>query len=127
MEPLPQRTHPVPQTQQRQACASPSPLGRKSRIVIKHLQVDLRQTIEAAVEMVAADALKKGLEIAYSLAPELQQRKILGDTIRIRQVLRDAAAGLCPSHCWPRWKSTASRVRNCSGKLRATKSIRTSA
>jgi hypothetical protein len=49
-------------------------------------QVDLRQTIEAAVEMVAADAVKKGLEIAYSLAPELQQRKILGDTIRIRQV-----------------------------------------
>ena len=36
--------------------------------------------------MVAADAVKKGLEIAYSLAPELQQRKILGDTIRIRQV-----------------------------------------
>ena len=54
--------------------------------------------------MVAADALKKGLEIAYSLAPELQQRKILGDTIRIRQVLMKTL-------CWsPAQQSTQASV-----------------
>ncbi len=52
--------------------------------------------------MVAADALKKGLEIAYSLAPELQQRKILGDTIRIRQVPARSAAGSQNCNSWLR-------------------------
>lgn len=55
-------------------------------MTLESAPVDLRQTIEATVEMVAADAVKKGLEIAYRLHPELQNRRILGDTIRIRQV-----------------------------------------
>lgn len=57
-----------------------------NRMVLESAPVDLRQTIEATVEMVAAEAVKKGLEIAYRLHPELQQRRILGDAIRIRQV-----------------------------------------
>ena len=56
-----------------------------NRMTLESAPVDLRQTIEATVEMVAADAVKKGLEIAYQLHPELQQRMILGDAIRIRQ------------------------------------------
>ena len=55
-------------------------------MMLESAPVALRQTIEAAVEMVAADAVKKGLEIAYWLNPALQDRKILGDGIRIRQV-----------------------------------------
>ncbi|KAK9819724.1 hypothetical protein WJX72_001676 [[Myrmecia] bisecta] len=54
--------------------------------------VDLRCTIEATVEMVAADAVKKGIEIAYSLDEQLLRRQVLGDAIRIRQVLANMLA-----------------------------------
>lgn len=46
----------------------------------------LRTTFEAVIEMVAADAVKKGIEIAYALDERLTQRCIMGDAIRIRQV-----------------------------------------
>ena len=49
-------------------------------------QVCLRNTIGAVVEMVAADASKKGLNIAYTMDEVLLKRAVLGDAIRIRQV-----------------------------------------
>ena len=49
-------------------------------------QVCLRDTIGAVVEMVAADATKKGLNIAYTMDEVLLKRAVLGDAIRIRQV-----------------------------------------
>ena len=50
------------------------------------MQVCLRETIGAVVEMVAADASKKGLNIAYTMDAVLLKRAVLGDAIRIRQV-----------------------------------------
>lgn len=38
------------------------------------------------MEMVAADASKKGLNIAYTIDEVLLRRAVLGDAIRIRQV-----------------------------------------
>ena len=52
--------------------------------------VCLRTTVESTVEMVAAHAVRKGIEIAYSLDDELLRRPILGDQIRIRQVMARA-------------------------------------
>ena len=40
----------------------------------------------------AADAARKGLDVAYRLAPPLVARCLLGDSIRIRQVCRGRAA-----------------------------------
>ena len=50
------------------------------------MQVCLRDTIGAVVEMIAADASKKGLNIAYTIDEVLLRRAVLGDAIRIRQV-----------------------------------------
>jgi CheY-like chemotaxis protein len=48
----------------------------------------LRDTVEASIEMVAADARRKGLELAYCLDDALGSgRRLLGDSVRIRQVL----------------------------------------
>ena len=49
-------------------------------------QVSLRDTIGSTVEMVAAEANRKGLDIAYHMDEALAQRTLLGDAIRIRQV-----------------------------------------
>ena len=46
----------------------------------------VRAAVEAAVEGVAPDASKAGLEVAYSLDPALAARPLLGDPIRVRQV-----------------------------------------
>lgn len=51
-----------------------------------HLQVSLHETIGSTVEMVAAEASRKGLEIAYTMDDQLLRRTLLGDAIRIRQV-----------------------------------------
>lgn len=57
----------------------------------------LRDTIGAVVEMVAADASKKGLNIAYTVDEVLLKRAVLGDAIRIRQVhIRLDACALAP-------------------------------
>lgn len=48
--------------------------------------LDLRTTVEAVIEMVAADAVRKGIEIAYSLDEPLLHCLVMGDAIRIRQV-----------------------------------------
>lgn len=49
-------------------------------------QVSLRDVISSTVEMVAADATKKGLDLAYTMDDALLNRTVLGDAIRIRQV-----------------------------------------
>ncbi|GAB4817717.1 hypothetical protein N2152v2_004763 [Parachlorella kessleri] len=49
--------------------------------------VCLRETLEASIEQVAGDAQRKGLELAYLLDPPLAQAPVLGDSIRMRQVL----------------------------------------
>eukprot|EP00891_Asterochloris_glomerata_P001991 jgi/Astpho2/1991/gw1.00038.243.1_t len=54
--------------------------------------LDLRTTVEAVIEMVAADAVRKGIEIAYSLDEPLLHRLVMGDAIRIRQVLANMLA-----------------------------------
>nr|AML76429.1 putative LOV domain-containing protein [Chaetopeltis orbicularis] len=56
-------------------------------VVLQREPLDLRQTIEACIEIVAADALKKGLDIAYSIDPRAARQPLLGDSIRVRQVL----------------------------------------
>lgn len=50
------------------------------------MQVSLRDVISSTVEMVAADATKKGLDLAYTMDDALLRRTVLGDAIRIRQV-----------------------------------------
>jgi hypothetical protein len=50
------------------------------------LQVSLHETISSTVEMVAAEASRKGLDIAYTMDDDLLRRTLLGDAIRIRQV-----------------------------------------
>lgn len=49
----------------------------------------LRDAVEATMDMAAADAHKRGIELAYSLDPRLAQRRVMGDMTRIRQVLNN--------------------------------------
>jgi len=55
-------------------------------MVLESAPLALRDTVEACIEMVAANAERKGLDMAYSLPPQLVERRLLGDSIRIRQV-----------------------------------------
>lgn len=55
-------------------------------MVLDNRPLCLRATLEASLELVAGDALRKGLEVAYTLDPRLAARPVLGDSIRIRQV-----------------------------------------
>ena len=65
----------------------PTPQIDHNSMVLESAPLALRDTVEASIEMVAADAGRKGLEMAYSLAPQLAgRRRVLGDSIRIRQV-----------------------------------------
>lgn len=54
-------------------------------MVLESAPVDLRAMVESTVEMVAAEANKKGLALAYLLDEPLLSRRVLGDAIRIRQ------------------------------------------
>eukprot|EP00884_Botryococcus_braunii_P007045 jgi/Botrbrau1/16341/Bobra.0345s0005.1 len=56
-------------------------------MVLEATPVSLRATIESTVEMVAADAVRRGIEIAYVVEDSMLRQKVLGDAIRIRQVL----------------------------------------
>ncbi|KXZ49250.1 hypothetical protein GPECTOR_22g842 [Gonium pectorale] len=47
----------------------------------------LRQATEACIDLVAAEAAKKGLAVAYLMDDEALARPLLGDPVRIRQVL----------------------------------------
>ncbi len=49
----------------------------------------LRDALEATMEMAAADANKRGLQLAYAIDPGLAQRRVVGDMTRIRQVLNN--------------------------------------
>jgi PAS domain S-box-containing protein len=56
------------------------------RLDLDRTPFDLRECIESALELVAAGALKKGLDLAYDLDPEAPGA-LVGDVTRLRQVL----------------------------------------
>lgn len=56
---------------------------------LEAVPVLLRDAVEATMDMAAADAHKRGIELAYSLDPRLAQRRVMGDMTRIRQVLNN--------------------------------------
>jgi hypothetical protein len=56
-------------------------------LVLERSPLELRDAVEASIELVAAEAGRKGLEVAYGLqGEELVGRRIMGDSVRIRQV-----------------------------------------
>lgn len=67
---------------------SPRPLAQidHNSLTLDSSPICVRAAVEAAVEGVAPDASKAGLELAYSLDPALAECPILGDSIRVRQV-----------------------------------------
>jgi signal transduction histidine kinase/DNA-binding response OmpR family regulator/HPt (histidine-containing phosphotransfer) domain-containing protein len=56
------------------------------RLDLDSAPFDLRECVESALELVAAGAMKKGLDIAYDLDPDAP-RALVGDVTRLRQVL----------------------------------------
>jgi PAS domain S-box-containing protein len=56
------------------------------RLDLDSAPFDLRECVESALELVAAGALKKGLDIAYDLDPEAPGA-LVGDVTRLRQIL----------------------------------------
>ena len=53
---------------------------------LEHQPFDLREVVEGALDLVAARAFDKGLDLAYEIADELPAA-IIGDATRLRQVL----------------------------------------
>jgi signal transduction histidine kinase/HAMP domain-containing protein/ActR/RegA family two-component response regulator len=56
------------------------------RMELEEVPVDLRETIEAALDLMAQTAAKKGLELAYELRAGVPEG-IVGDSTRLRQIL----------------------------------------
>jgi PAS domain S-box-containing protein len=56
------------------------------RLDLDNAPFDLRECVESALELVAAGALRKGLDIAYDLDPDVPGA-LIGDVTRLRQVL----------------------------------------
>jgi PAS domain S-box-containing protein len=56
------------------------------RLELERAPFDLRESVESALELVAAGGAKKGLDIAYDMDPEVPPA-VVGDVTRIRQVL----------------------------------------
>jgi two-component system NtrC family sensor kinase len=56
------------------------------KLDIEHVRYSVAEVIEEALEMVAAKAREKKLELAYELSPEIPSA-VLGDSDRVRQVL----------------------------------------
>src|SRR4029434_8922425 len=56
------------------------------RLDLERRPFDLRSCVESALELVAASASGKGLELAYLFDPGLP-RAIVGDATRLRQIL----------------------------------------
>jgi signal transduction histidine kinase/DNA-binding response OmpR family regulator len=56
------------------------------RMDVETQPFDLRDCVEAAIDLVAARAREKGIELAYELEPDVPQA-IEGDVTRLRQVL----------------------------------------
>lgn len=58
-------------------------------MVLEAMPLMLRDTVEATLEMAAAQANKKGIELSYSLGERLAGQPVIGDTTRIRQILNN--------------------------------------
>ncbi len=56
------------------------------RLELDHAPFELRQCVEEALELVAAQAQAKGLELVYEFDPKIRHR-FIGDASRLRQVL----------------------------------------
>ncbi|HYH32362.1 MAG TPA: response regulator [Pseudonocardia sp.] len=56
------------------------------RIELEEVAVDLRATVESALDLVAPRAAEKGLDLAYLIEPGVPDA-VLGDPVRIRQIL----------------------------------------
>src|SRR5262245_3105862 len=56
------------------------------RLDLDRAPFDLRECVESALELVAAGALKKGLDLAYDLDPSVPGA-LFGDVTRLRQIL----------------------------------------
>ncbi len=56
------------------------------RLDLDSAPFDLRECVESALELVAAGALRKGLDIAYDLEPDAPGA-LVGDVTRLRQIL----------------------------------------
>ena len=56
------------------------------RLDLENAPFDLRECVESALELVAAGAVKKGLDLAYDLEPETPEA-LVGDVTRVRQIL----------------------------------------
>src|SRR6266542_3942592 len=56
------------------------------RLELESRPVDLRGCVESALELVAASASSKGLDLAYTIDPDTPQA-IMGDATRLRQIL----------------------------------------
>jgi PAS domain S-box-containing protein len=56
------------------------------RLELESRPVDLRGCVESALELVAASASSKGLDLAYTIDPDTPQA-IVGDATRLRQIL----------------------------------------
>lgn len=58
-------------------------------VELQHQAFSIRDTVEACIEMVAGDSLKKGLQIAYLLEDGdlAAGRPLLGDSVRVRQII----------------------------------------
>ena len=58
----------------------------EGKMKLEHLPFNLRDCIESSLDMVATKAAEKGLELTYAI-DELVAPTILGDAVRLRQVL----------------------------------------
>jgi signal transduction histidine kinase/DNA-binding response OmpR family regulator len=56
------------------------------KLELEQQPLDLRECIEGALDLLAARAAEKGLELAYIIAPETPEM-IVGDVTRLRQIL----------------------------------------
>ncbi len=63
-----------------------------NRVAIDHRDFDLAEVVDGAVAVVRQPALAKGLDIVVRIAPELRGIVLLGDGLRIRQVLINLAS-----------------------------------
>jgi signal transduction histidine kinase/DNA-binding response OmpR family regulator/HPt (histidine-containing phosphotransfer) domain-containing protein len=56
------------------------------RLELEHQAFDLRECVESALDLLAARAAEKGLDMAYLIAPQTPEA-ITGDVTRLRQIL----------------------------------------
>jgi PAS domain S-box-containing protein len=56
------------------------------KLELEHRPFDLRECIEAAIELIAMSAAEKGLDLAYELDPRAPVA-VVGDVTRLRQIL----------------------------------------